>query len=41
VTIPLRGRIESLNVAMTGAVICFEASRQRRSAARRAEATTL
>ena len=31
VTIPVSGRAESLNVAMAGAVLCFEASRQRRS----------
>lgn len=30
VTIPLSGRSESLNVAMAGAVLCFEVSRQRR-----------
>ena len=30
VTIPLAGRAESLNVAMAGTVLCFEASRQRR-----------
>jgi TrmH family RNA methyltransferase len=29
-TIPMRGRVESLNVGMAGAVICFEALRQRR-----------
>ena len=33
VTIPMEGRSDSLNVAMAGAVLCFEASRQRRSAA--------
>jgi len=37
VTIPMRGRAESLNVAMAGAVVCFEAERQRR--VRRAGAT--
>jgi TrmH family RNA methyltransferase len=31
VTIPHAGRAESLNVAMATAVVCFEASRQRRS----------
>ncbi len=30
-TIPMAGRTESLNVAMAGAVVCFEALRQRRS----------
>lgn len=34
VTIPMVGRAESLNVAMAGAVLCFEALRQRRSASR-------
>jgi TrmH family RNA methyltransferase len=29
VTIPMAGRSESLNVAMAGAVLCFEAQRQR------------
>ena len=29
-TIPMAGRSESLNVAMAGAVVCFEALRQRR-----------
>lgn len=33
-TIPMAGRSESLNVAMSGAVLAFEALRQRRSAAR-------
>ncbi len=32
VTIPMAGRIESLNVAMAGSVLCFEALRQRRTA---------
>jgi TrmH family RNA methyltransferase len=31
VTIPMRGRAESLNVGMAAAVICFEAARQRPS----------
>ncbi len=31
VALPMAGRIESLNVAMTGAVVCFEAARQRRA----------
>ena len=31
-TIPMAGRAESLNVAMAGAVVCFEALRQRRGA---------
>jgi TrmH family RNA methyltransferase len=30
-TIPMEGRSESLNVAMAGAVLCFESLRQRRS----------
>ena len=33
-TIPMAGRSESLNVAMAGAVLCFESLRQRRSAGR-------
>jgi len=33
VTVPLVGHSESLNVAMAAAVLCFEAARQRRSAA--------
>lgn len=32
VTIPMQGATESLNVAMAGTVVCFEALRQRRSA---------
>jgi TrmH family RNA methyltransferase len=28
-TIPISGRSESLNVAMAGAILCFEAQRQR------------
>jgi RNA methyltransferase, TrmH family len=32
VTIPMAGRSESLNVGMAGAVLCFEAARQRRRA---------
>ena len=32
VTIPMAGRAESLNVAMAGTVLCFEALRQRRGA---------
>jgi RNA methyltransferase, TrmH family len=31
-TIPMVGRAESLNVAMAGTLLCFEAARQRRSA---------
>ncbi len=31
VSIPMHGRVESLNVAMTGAVLAFEAARQRRT----------
>lgn len=31
VTIPIEGRSESLNVAMAGSVLCFEALRQRRA----------
>lgn len=34
VRIPMAGRVESLNVAMTGTVIAFEAARQRRAGAR-------
>lgn len=34
VTIPMAGRAESLNVAMAGSVLCFEALRQRRAAER-------
>ncbi|HEY9557530.1 MAG TPA: RNA methyltransferase, partial [Acidimicrobiales bacterium] len=30
-TIPMAGRSESLNVAMAGSILCFEALRQRRS----------
>jgi RNA methyltransferase, TrmH family len=33
VHVPMAGDVESLNVAMAGSVICFEAARQRRSAA--------
>jgi RNA methyltransferase, TrmH family len=33
VTIPMAGRAESLNVAMAGTVLCFEALRQRRAGA--------
>jgi TrmH family RNA methyltransferase len=33
-TIPMVGRSDSLNVAMAGAVLCFESLRQRRAAAR-------
>lgn len=32
VAIPMAGRTESLNVAMAGTVLCFEAARQRRAA---------
>ena len=32
VTIPMAGRAESLNVAMAGTILCFEAARQRRAA---------
>jgi TrmH family RNA methyltransferase len=31
VTIPMAGRAESLNVAMAGTLLCFEAARQRRA----------
>jgi RNA methyltransferase, TrmH family len=31
VTIPMRGQVESLNVAMAATVVCFEAQRQRRN----------
>jgi RNA methyltransferase, TrmH family len=34
VTIPMRGRTESLNVGMAAAVLCFEAARQRRAVVR-------
>jgi TrmH family RNA methyltransferase len=34
VSIPMAGRADSLNVAMAGSVLCFEALRQRRSAPR-------
>ncbi len=34
VRIPMAGRVESLNVAMTGTVVAFEAARQRRATAR-------
>jgi TrmH family RNA methyltransferase len=30
--VPMAGRAESLNVAVTGAIVCFEAARQRRTA---------
>ena len=33
-TIPMAGRAESLNVAMAGSILCFEALRQRRSVGR-------
>lgn len=33
ITIPMAGKAESLNVAMTGSVLAFEAARQRRSSA--------
>jgi TrmH family RNA methyltransferase len=31
-SIPMAGRSESLNVAMAGAILCFESLRQRRGA---------
>lgn len=34
VTVPMAGRTESLNVAMAGSVVCFEAARQRRAGER-------
>lgn len=34
VSVPIEGRSESLNVSMAAAVLCFEASRQRRSVVR-------
>jgi TrmH family RNA methyltransferase len=41
-TIPMAGRAESLNAGMAGAVLCFEAARQRAAAARqRAVARTM
>jgi TrmH family RNA methyltransferase len=33
VSIPMAGRTESLNVATAGAIVCFEAARQRRAGA--------
>jgi len=30
--VPMTGQVESLNVAVTGAIVCFEAARQRRRA---------
>jgi TrmH family RNA methyltransferase len=39
VTIPMAGPAESLNVAMAGTVLCFEALRQRRRAEGAAETT--
>ena len=36
-TIPMDGRSESLNVAMAGAVLCFEALRQRRAGGARTD----
>ncbi len=36
VRIPMEGRVESLNVAMAGTVVAFEAARQRRAATRHA-----
>ncbi|MEO9223718.1 MAG: RNA methyltransferase [Acidimicrobiales bacterium] len=35
VSIPMAGQVESLNVAVAGAVLCFEAARQRRAAGAR------
>ncbi len=40
VTVPMAGRVESLNVAMTGTVLAFEAARQRREAAESGETGT-
>jgi tRNA G18 (ribose-2'-O)-methylase SpoU len=34
VTVPMAGRTESLNVAMAGSIVCFEAARQRRAGER-------
>jgi tRNA G18 (ribose-2'-O)-methylase SpoU len=34
ITIPMAGSVESLNVAVAGAVVCFEVARQRRADAR-------
>jgi TrmH family RNA methyltransferase len=39
VTIPMAGHAESLNAGMAGAVLLFEAARQRRSMAARAAGT--
>lgn len=36
-SIPMQGRAESLNVGVTGSIICFEAQRQRRVLAARAD----
>ncbi len=38
--IPMAGGVSSLNVSTAGAVVLYEAFRQRRSAARRADTTT-
>jgi TrmH family RNA methyltransferase len=34
VTIPMEGSVESLNAAVAGALVAFEAARQRRTASR-------
>lgn len=40
VTIPMAGRVESLNVAMSGTVLAFEAARQRRHARQETTSST-
>lgn len=40
ITIPMAGAVDSLNVAMTGAVVAFESARQRRAAEARADPST-
>ncbi len=40
VTIPMSAGVESINVAMAAAVLCFEAARQRRAAVRRPDIGT-
>lgn len=39
VTIPMRRSVESLNVAMAGTLVCFEAARQRRAGGGRADSS--
>lgn len=40
-TIPMRGPLESLNVAMAGTLVCFEAARQRRTTTNRLDTAPL